>query len=171
MLAGILLVVSLTTWRLSAEHTADFTLDSPTGAKAFKLSEARGKYVALHFLLKTECPFCLKHTQEYFQKSASTPGVIHVFLKPDSASEIKQWAAKAASAGNPAPPIYRDPDARLARNLGVPDGYRFHGEVVRYPALILLGPEGKEVFRYVGKSNADRFSYERFEAKLAELRK
>lgn len=41
---------------------------------------------------------------------------------------------------------------------------------MHYPALVLLDPAGKEVFRYVGKSNADRFSYEQFAEKLAELK-
>ena len=36
-------------------------------------------------------------------------------------------------------------------------------------ALVLLDANGKEVFRYVGKSNADRLDYEKFSAKLKEL--
>ena len=51
-----------------------------------------------------------------------------------------------------------------------PGGYRFNGQTVHYPALVLLDPAGKEVFRYVGKSNADRFSYDQFAAKLTELK-
>ena len=39
---------------------AEFSVTSPVDGNTFTLSEARGKYVALHFLLKTECPFCLK---------------------------------------------------------------------------------------------------------------
>src|SRR5687768_13031519 len=74
---------------------ADFTVESPADGKAFNLSEARGKYVALHFLLKTECPFCLKHTRDYGKKSATTSDVVHVFLKPDGANEVKSWGAKA----------------------------------------------------------------------------
>src|SRR6185436_19751497 len=74
---------------------ADFTVESPADGKTFKLSEAKGKYVALHFLLKTECPFCLKHTRDYAKKSAATSDVIHIFLKPDDANEVKAWASKA----------------------------------------------------------------------------
>lgn len=150
---------------------ADFTVESPADGKAFKLSEAKGKYVALHFLLKTECPFCLKHTRDYAKKSAATPDVVHVFLKPDSANEIKSWGAKANRGDDfPDVTIYRDADAKLAEQFGIPGGYQFHGQTVHYPALLLLDPAGKEVFRYVGKSNADRFSYEQFASKLAELK-
>lgn len=150
---------------------SDFTVESPVDGKTFKLSDAKGKYVALHFLLKTECPFCLKHTRDYAKKSAAASDVIQVFLKPDSAEEIKAWAAK-ANAGDDFPNIavYRDADAKLAEQFGIPDGYQFHGQTVHYPALVLLDPAGKEVFRYVGKNNTDRYSYEQFAAKLAELK-
>ena len=150
---------------------ADFTVESPGDGKVFKLSEARGKYVALHFLLNTECPFCLKHTRDYAKKSASMPDVVHLFLKPDAADEIKTWAAK-ANRGDDFPDlsIYRDADAKLAEAFAIPGGYQFHGQTVHFPALVLLDPAGKEVFRYVGKSNTDRFSYEQFIARLAELK-
>jgi thioredoxin-dependent peroxiredoxin len=151
--------------------SADFTVQSPADGKTFKLSEAKGKYVALHFLLKTECPFCLKHTRDYAKKAVATPDVFHVFLKPDSADEIKGWGSKASRGDDfPDVTIYRDSDANLAKQFGIPGGYQFHGQTVHYPALVLLDPSGIEVFRYVGKSNVDRFSYEKFALKLAELK-
>ena len=149
---------------------ADFTVTSPTDKQTFRLSEARGKYVALHFLLKTECPFCLKHTRDYAKKSAAASEVIHVFLKPDSADEIKAWSTKANRGEDFADvTIYRDAEAKLADEFSIPGGYQFHGQSVHYPALVLLDPAGQEVFRYVGKSNADRLAYEQFAAKLVEL--
>lgn len=166
-----LLASSLLPAATFAAPPADFTVESPAEGKSFKLSEAKGKYVALHFLLKTECPFCLKHTRDYAKKSVTMPDVVHVFLKPDSADEIKAWSAKANRGDDFADvTIYRDSEAKLADQFGIPSGYQFHGQSVHYPALVLLDPAGKEVFRYVGKSNADRFSYEQFAAKLAELK-
>ena len=150
---------------------ADFTVESPVDGKVFKLSDAKGKYVALHFLLKTECPFCLKHTRDYAKKSATTPDMVHIFLKPDTAEEIKAWAGKANRGDDFSDvTIYRDADAKLAGQFGIPGGYQFHGQSVHYPALVLLDPAGKEVFRYVGKNNTDRFSFEQFTAKLTELK-
>src|SRR5688572_29434358 len=93
LLAG-LMTFNVTPLGLRAAPT-DFTVESPTDGKTFKLSEAQGKYVALHFLLKTECPFCLKHTRDYGKKSVAAPGVVHIFLKPDSVDEIKTWSTKA----------------------------------------------------------------------------
>ena len=146
----------------------DFRVNSPTHDTEFVMSEQSGKIVVLHFLLKTECPFCLKLTNEYARLGASEPNVSHVFLKPDSAEEIKVWAGKINQEGLKKPPIiYRDSDARLARRFGIPDGYEFHGQTMHYPALVLLDGAGKERFRYVGKDNADRMKPEDFVTRLA----
>src|SRR5262245_10968737 len=168
---AILLAFGVASCATHAASPADFTVESPADGKVFRLSEGKGKYVALHFLLKTECPFCLKHTRDYAKKSVATPDVVHVFLKPDSAEEIKAWSSK-ANRGDDSPDvtIYRDADAKLAEQFGIPGGYPFHGQSVHFPALVLLDPAGKEVFRYVGKNNADRFSFDQFTAKLAELK-
>lgn len=149
-------------------NPADFTVQSVTGTNAFKLSDSKGKFVALHFLLKTECPYCLRHTHEYVTKSTGDARVVHVFLKPDTDAEIKEWASKMGEDSGKVT-IYRDPDAALAKAFNIPDGYKFHGQSVHFPALVLLDTKGKEVFRYVGKSNADRMSYDKFSAKLEEL--
>lgn len=166
-LALIALTICVQTGRANPD---EFTVRGVTGTNVFKLSGARGKFVALHFLLKTECPLCLRHTRDYAKKSAGDTNIVHVFLKPDSDEEIKRWAGKLGedAAG---PVIYRDPEARLARDYNIPDGYKFHGQTVHFPALVLLDGKGKEVFRYEGRSNADRFSYERLSTKLKELTK
>ena len=126
--------------------------------------------MALHFLLKTECPLCLRHTRDYAKKSAGDTNVVHVFLKLDTDEEIRQWAGKLGEEAGKLV-IYRDPDARLAKDYNIADGYMFHGQVVHFPALVLLDGMGREVFHYIGKSNADRFSYEQLSAKLKELTK
>jgi thioredoxin-dependent peroxiredoxin len=148
----------------------NFTAQAVNRSGAFTLSDARGKYVALHFLLKTECPFCIKHTRDYVQKAPSLPGVVHIFLKPDTDEEIRAWNTKLESDHSTSITIYRDPDAKLADAYGIPNGYQFHKQVVHYPALILIDPTGKEVFRYVGKSNVDRLSFEQLAAQVSQLR-
>ncbi|HOW64570.1 MAG TPA: redoxin domain-containing protein [Candidatus Paceibacterota bacterium] len=155
----------------TAENPKDFTVQSPTHGTTFTLSEAKGQVVALHFLLKTECPFCLKHTHDYAAQAASMPGVADVFLKPDSDEEIKKWASHLdRDQLTDLPIIYRDPDANLAQAFGVPNGYPFHGQTVHFPALVVLDGTGKELFRYVGKSNADRMSVADFKKKLGEAK-
>lgn len=147
----------------------DFTVKSATDKSSFTLKDARGKYVAVHFLLKTECPLCLRHTRDYMTKASTLPNVVQVFLKPDTDKEIEAWATKLPAEELAKQPIYRDPNAKLAKAFDIPDGYQFHGQVVHYPATVLIGPDGKEVFRHVGKSNSDRLSFEALSAKVAEL--
>ena len=151
-----------------AQNVKDFTLNSVTNKSTFTLSKSKGKYIALHFLLKTECPYCIKHTSEYFEKANTLPDVIQVFIKPDSEEEIKAWANKLKS--NNSLPIYQDSDGNLADQFNIPNGYQFHGQVVHYPALILLNSKGDEVFRYVGKNNSDRFSFDKLKEKIEELK-
>jgi thioredoxin-dependent peroxiredoxin len=153
---------------LRASEPLEFSLKSATDGKTFRASDVRGKFVGLHFLLKTECPYCLKHTREYARHATANSNVVHVFIKPDSEEEIRAWAPKLGDVAAGLP-IYRDPGAELAKRLALPDGYLFHGEKVHYPALVLLNPEGKEAFRYIGKSNGDRYSLSQFTEKLAEL--
>lgn len=155
----------------TAATPEDFSVKSATDKSIFTLKDARGKYVALHFLLKTECPLCLKHTRDYFTKAPSLPNTVQVFLKPDTDREIEAWASKLPPEELAKHPIYRDANAKLAEAFGIPDGYKFHGQVVHFPATILIGPDGREVFRHVGKNNSDRLSFEELAGKVAELSK
>jgi len=152
---------------IQAQNIKDFTLTSVTDNSTFNLNKSKGKFVALHFLLKTECPYCIRHTSEYFDKATTLPDVIQVFIKPDSEKEIKEWASKLKSTN--ALPIYQDQDAKLADQFNIPNGYQFHGQVVHYPALILLNKKGEEIFRYVGKNNSDRFSFDQLKSKIEAL--
>jgi peroxiredoxin Q/BCP len=166
-----IIVLAASAALLRAENPANFIVESAVDASRFELSSHRGKIVALHFLLKTECPYCLRHTHAYAALAGGTPEVVHVFLKPDSADEIKQWAGKIKEEGlEGRPVIYRDPDANLAKAYGIPDGYKFHGQVVHYPALVVLDVDGRELFRHVGKNNSDRLAPASFTARLAEVK-
>ncbi|NRA37738.1 MAG: TlpA family protein disulfide reductase [Planctomycetes bacterium] len=165
----IFLPMTLLASEESVPHIKDFTLqsvaDQPT--KTFTLSEHRGKHVILHFLLKTTCPVCRLHTRNYYEKLAGNDQVIQLFIKPDEVKQIEQWIAGL----DDRPTIYHDPDASLAQKYAVPNGYHFHGQIVHYPACIILDTKGKEIFRYVGKSNGDRFKFESFAKKYPHLLK
>ncbi|MEO7393529.1 MAG: redoxin family protein [Chitinophagaceae bacterium] len=165
LLAVILFLSTIT----KAQSIEDFTLPSVTDTSHFTLSKAKGKFIALHFLLKTECPYCIRHTNEYFEKAATLPNVLQVFIKPDTNKEIKEWANKLSATDTLKYPVYQDADAMLATQYNIPYGYTFHGQVVHYPALILLNEQGKEVFRYIGKNNSDRYSFEKLTAKIQDL--
>lgn len=168
-LASLALVIltAIAFTNLQAENPRDFTVQSALDDTKFQLSENKGKVVVLHFLLKTECPYCLRYTHEYAKLAAQSPEVIHVFLKPDNLDEIKTWASHLDMAElKQQPKIYRDADAKLAKQFQIPGGYKFHGQTVHYPALVALDAEGKELFRHVGKSNSDRLPSGDFKKKL-----
>lgn len=165
----LVLALFLFTFNIQAQNVKDFTLKSVTDHSSFTLSKSKGKFVALHFLLKTECPYCIRHTSDYFEKSNTLPDLVQVFIKPDSEKEIKEWATKIKSTKTL--PIYQDLDASLADKFNIPNGYQFHGQVVHYPAFILLNDKGEEVFRFIGKNNSDRFSFDQLKVKLDEIRK
>lgn len=168
--AGIVFLFMIGMLSGFTQHKKDFTLQSVDQTKSFTLSKAKGKFVALHFLLKTECPYCIRHTNDYAEKASTLPDVIQIFIKPDEENEVKQWSTKLAQATQSTFPIYRDPKGELADAFQIPSGYAFHGQIVHYPALILLNKKGKEVFRYVGKNNSDRYSFEKLKSKIEELR-
>ena len=167
----ILFLMSVISSRVQAQVPANIRLTSATDDRQFVLSKEKGKFVALHFLLKTECPYCIRHTQDYFSKAKTLKNVVQVFIKPDSELEIRSWSGKLAAEDLKNFPIYRDPDAQLAKQLNIPDGYKFHNQLVHYPATILFGPNGKEIYRYVGKNNSDRLSFEQLAARVNDLNK
>ena len=162
-----LIIILLFVINSQAQKVDNFTLKSVTDNSTFSLKKANGNFVVLHFLLKTECPYCIRHTSEYFEKSTTLSNVIQVFIKPDNEAEIKEWAKKIKSKNSF--PIYQDKDAQLADQLNIPNGYQFHGQVVHYPALIILNRKGEEVFRYIGENNSDRFSFDKLKMKIEEL--
>lgn len=162
---NLLVIFSVFSITVQAQYFKDLRLSSVTDNSTFILRKAKGKYIALHFLLKTECPYCIRHTSEYFERANELPNVVQVFIKPDNEQEIKAWANKLKNAF----PIYQDTDAKLADQFNIPSGYKFHGQVVHYPAMVLLNKKGKELFRYVGKNNADRFSFDKLKMKIEEL--
>jgi peroxiredoxin Q/BCP len=170
IIAALLVFACMNSSNESETSVSDFTVHSALGNDTFHLADAKGKYVALHFLLKTECPICLSHTQEYAKLDREQEDVIHIFLKPDTEEEIQAWASK-MEMGIPQPEIYRDPNAQLAKQFNIPYGYEFHGQTVHYPALVLLDKDGEEIYRFVGTNNRERYPVADFLSKLENLEK
>ena len=168
----ILVLLLITQLMVNAQNTnpSDFTLYSVSDSSKFVLSANKGKYVVLHFLLKTECPYCMRHTMDYAINADSLPDVVQVFIKPDAKEELEKWTAKVPDKALEKFAIYHDPNAALAKKFKIKGGYDFHNETINFPALIILDTTGKEVFRYIGTSNSDRYSFAQLKAKMKELK-
>ena len=169
--AGTLAIAGAQPAAAPASQTAPAALPIPfvvgEGDHRFDSATVTKGLIAVHFLLKTECPYCMKHTRDYARRSAEVAGVRHIFLKPDDAAAVDAWRTQAVG-GEPAIDIYRDADAALATGFGIPDGYSFHGETVHFPATVVIdAATGKELFRHVGTSNADRLAFDDFAKKVA----
>lgn len=173
LLASTVLVAALFATAPSAHgaNLDDFTLQSATSKAAFKLSDAKGKYVALHFLLKTECPVCLRHTRDYFAKAATLPNVVQVFVKPDTDAGNQGLGRQAPRRRAGEAPDLPRPGREARQGVQHPRRLQVPRQVVHFPATVLLDPAGKEVFRHVGKSNSDRLSFEKLAEKVGELAK
>lgn len=172
LLAASAFCLLISACAVQADNPENFKVKSATDDSTFELSKHKGKTVVLHFLLKTECPYCMRYTHEFAALAEKNDDVVHVFLKPDTEAEIKAWTEGLDRKGlSELPKVYRDENATLADQFKIPDGYKFHGQSVHYPALVILSGDGKELFRYVGKSNSDRMSTKDFESKLATLKK
>lgn len=150
----------------------NFELPCVSDDSLFRLKDHQGKFVVVHFLLKTECPLCLRLTRDYAKVAAEESDVVHIFVKPDAEEDLREWMDHLdPELRTELPRICRDADARLAKLFRIPDGYRFHGQTVHYPALVILGPDRREVFRHVGKSNQDRYPIAEYQKTISDLRK
>jgi len=150
---------------------AEYPLHEVGGDRTVTLDALRGQWVALHFLLRVDCAYCLLHVKSYALQSETRPEVRHLFIKPGTEEAIVRWAEGFEGEDAPGlpefqrPPIYRDPRAALASRLGIRHGYEYRDDRrMHFPALILLNPDGDEVFRHTGENTADRFRFDQFAA-------
>ena len=113
-----------------------------------------------------------------WKKVVSNLENLHKYAKPDEVDEARLESAERCyeevgdllfAVANLARHLSVDPEAALATLFDIPDGYSFHGQIVHYPALVLIDPQGREAFRYVGQNNGDRYAFDDFAAKIAEL--
>lgn len=146
----------------------DFTLTD--GEKSFQLSQAAGKYVALHFLLAADDPIGLMYVSEYAKQAPRVAGVVHVFIKAADESAVDAFQQKSREK-MPNVTIFRDAEAGLAKQFAVPDGFEFNGTKMHAPALILLDQKGQEIFRHVAKDERDLLPFIEFRFKMSELTK
>ncbi len=142
----------------------NFTVAS--GDETFRLADARGRFVALHYLPKGECADCRRTIAEAVRRGPEVAGVVHVFIKPDSEDAVRMWAERLKADGVSAT-IFPDANGEVAKQLELPPAYASDDHAADEPALVLLDPKGNECFRYVDGASADRLSFDRFAREVA----
>lgn len=139
------------------------TLTAITDHHTFSLADGKGKFLALHFLTKTDTPECTNFVHDFLRAAPTVAGVTHVFIKPDSEGEVKAWSAQF---NDDARSIFLDPNSALAQDLKVPTGLTINGTSSTFPATIVFDIAGKELFRYEGTAHHDHLTFDAFKRQL-----
>jgi len=139
----------------AAPAQTNFTITD--GARTFSLSAARGRFAALHFLSTSGGTAARRIVQEYARRAPEVAGVSHVFLLEGTADEARAFVDSLAADKRIAAPFH-DAEARVAQS------FRVGGEGA---VLVLIGPDGQEVYRHVAKSAEECLAFDDFAAEIA----
>lgn len=139
------------------KRVQDFRAQQCGGNEAlFQLSAHKGSWVLLDFLLPVEDATEAAHYAAIESEASRLlyeHGILPVFFKPNDSEATAKWWNSLASHSVP---IFRDPDGKLASALGIPKGVFLMEGPAHYPAVILVDPDGNEVWRATGKNAGDR---------------
>jgi peptidylprolyl isomerase len=137
--------------------------------KIFQLSDHKGSWVLLDFLLAEPNPADAEHyrvlSASAEQLAASREVVIALFSAAPRERTVGWWSERE----NPNLPIYQDPEAKLSQALKIPAGLELaEGKTGHYPATMLVGPDGLVYWTRIAKDAQDRASLEEILAVLAD---
>lgn len=88
---SILMGVAVAHGQTPQNFTLEAVLDDSNASidSKFELKNHKGKVVVLHFLLKTECPFCLRYTNQYALLSETVAARKRCTTSPRRAVEVR----------------------------------------------------------------------------------
>ena len=131
------------------------SISSAVNGQPFSIAEAKGHYLALHFL-RGDTEKAGKFVNEYLRAAPLYAGVRHVFVRSDDAKAVRSWAEQfKGDAGT----VYLDTQGALAKDLGV--------VATGTPATIVLDTESKELFKFSGKQADDYLPWATFASQFA----
>jgi peroxiredoxin/YHS domain-containing protein len=136
--------------------------------KVGDLKGAHGQFTALHFLTRTRTPECDAFVKEVLEKSPGLAGVRHVFIKADSAEEVKSWAAGFGT--DHAGDFYADEGGKLAAEYGLKAELEVGSVKTNAPATIVLDGSGKVVVRAEGTHIHDHPKWAALSARIDSKR-
>ncbi|MEK6702056.1 MAG: YHS domain-containing (seleno)protein [Planctomycetota bacterium] len=146
----------------------DAAITAVKTSKAAKIGDFKGRVVALHFLTRTKTPECDAFVKEVLKNAPSLPGVTHIFIKTDPASDVKAWAETFKEASDQ---FFADEGGALAKEFELNMDIEINGVKSNPPATIVLSAEGKVVVRAVGTSAHDHPSWTALAKRIDDKRK
>jgi hypothetical protein len=156
------------TLALSAHGQAPDAPSQAAAAQSFTIGDAnrvfdsatvRGQVLAIHFVPEIGEAQTKSAIAEYTAGGPTLAGVRQIVVSAEKAD-----AFRSALAGLPANsiPAYRDGDGELAKRFGVASST---------VAIVVLDPDGREIYRNATTSSSDHLSFPTFAAKIGELTK
>jgi peroxiredoxin/YHS domain-containing protein len=131
--------------------TAPADFEFRAGDDSFRLSEARGKFVAIHFLPAVDCTECLEYVNASMRLQDESAGLVQVFVIPAADESVLAFRTT-VERGGATPRVYADTDGKIAAEFGIQN---LENTSQRVPATIVIGPDGTESFRYAGAHGTD----------------
>ena len=140
------------------QPASNATITAANDDHPFALKDAKGHYLALHFLPAGDTPEDAAFVREYLKAAPTAAGVVHAFIRPQT-GDAKAWASQFADASR----VFVDHDSKLAADLGV---WKDQKESTRFATTVVLDQDGKELFRLSGTPARSHVSFGSFASRL-----
>lgn len=132
----------------SQQPSTPHSIVAASDGHAFSIKDARGRYLALHFLSDADSTECASFIRDYLAAASELAGVQHLFIRTTASSDAKMWASQFGDGTA----MFLDSDGALARDLNVSSPF----------ATVLLNTDGTELFRHAGKTHSDHMAWSAF---------
>lgn len=145
-------------------HQPAHTIAAAVDNKPFTISNAKGRYLALHYMQIPPSDESAAQVLEFTRRSSEVAGVVHAFVVRSGAADARDWATRCRSAESL---VYYDADGQLANELMA--NRSPSSETTSPPArfTIVFDPDGKELLRIVPGSGEVFPSFDAFAAHYA----
>lgn len=159
----VLMAVTVSAICPTMMYSAPVDFEVRAGDDKFRLSETRGKCVAIQFLPPDNCAGCLDYVNASMQRRDELAGFLHVFLMPATEEIVSSFRSSFRRDESETPPIYADADGDVAARFGIP---RADNTSPPVPVTILIDPNGAEVYRHIGAHVMDLPSIDKLYAQV-----
>ena len=137
------------------------------GSAVFDSASARGRVLVVHVLSGRVSQANAAYLKDLAKAASTVAGVTHVIVQ--NASEADFRATVATAPESLVHSMYRDSSGAAEQLLHLEGTIDADGASVAAPAVLVLDPAGKELYRRIGKKDTDRDSATALAKKIGEL--